>query len=101
MLTYPELSSVGLGFKGGTSPGSASGSIHVKVEVVAHIHTESSLVVLSRSMRFTLVTNHHCVTGLLQHNSTPEKNLMKDGYLAPRNQSQALLTQSRLDTYIR
>ena len=27
--------------------------------------------------------------------------LMKYGYLAPRNQSQALLTQSRLDTYIR
>ena len=61
MLTsYPELASVGLGFKGGTSPGSASGSIHVKVEVVAHIHTESSLVVLSMSMRFTLATSRHC-----------------------------------------
>lgn len=29
-----------------------------------------------------LVTNHHCVTGLLQHNSTPEQNLLVDGYLA-------------------
>ena len=29
-----------------------------------------------------LVTNHHCVTGLLQHNSSPEKNLMQDGFLA-------------------
>src|SRR5690606_24658522 len=24
-----------------------------------------------------LVTNHHCATGILQHNSTPEKNLLK------------------------
>ena len=29
-----------------------------------------------------LVTNHHCVTGILQHNSKPEKNLLQDGYLA-------------------
>ncbi len=29
-----------------------------------------------------LVTNHHCVTGLLQHNSTPEQNRLVDGYLA-------------------
>lgn len=27
-------------------------------------------------------TNHHCATGALQHNSTPEKNLLKDGFLA-------------------
>lgn len=29
-----------------------------------------------------IVTNHHCVTGALQYNSTPERNLLKDGYLA-------------------
>jgi hypothetical protein len=29
-----------------------------------------------------VVTNHHCVTGALQHNSTPEKNLLEQGYLA-------------------
>ena len=29
-----------------------------------------------------IVTNHHCVTGGLQYNSTPERNLLKDGYLA-------------------
>jgi hypothetical protein len=27
-------------------------------------------------------TNHHCVTGGLQFNSTPARNLLKDGYLA-------------------
>jgi hypothetical protein len=29
-----------------------------------------------------IVTNHHCVTGGLQFNSTPKRNLLKDGYLA-------------------
>lgn len=29
-----------------------------------------------------IVTNHHCVTGGLQFNSTPQKNLLRDGYLA-------------------
>jgi len=29
-----------------------------------------------------IVTNHHCVTRYLQHNATPEQNLLKDGYLA-------------------
>ena len=29
-----------------------------------------------------VVTNHHCVTGYLQRNSTPEANLLEDGYLA-------------------
>ncbi|MCA9662899.1 MAG: S46 family peptidase, partial [Myxococcales bacterium] len=29
-----------------------------------------------------IITNHHCVTGYLQHNSTPAANLLKDGYLA-------------------
>ena len=28
-----------------------------------------------------IVTNHHCVTGGLQFNSTPNRNLLKDGYL--------------------
>jgi hypothetical protein len=29
-----------------------------------------------------IVTNHHCVSGGLQFNSTPTRNLLKDGYLA-------------------
>lgn len=29
-----------------------------------------------------IITNHHCVTRALQTNSTPEKNLLQDGYLA-------------------
>ena len=29
-----------------------------------------------------IVTNHHCVTGALQYNATPERNLVKDGFLA-------------------
>jgi hypothetical protein len=29
-----------------------------------------------------IVTNHHCVTGALQYNSTPQRNLLGDGYLA-------------------
>ena len=29
-----------------------------------------------------IVTNHHCVTGALQYNSTPERNLLRDGFLA-------------------
>jgi len=30
-----------------------------------------------------IVTNHHCVTGSLQFNSTPDRNLLRDGYFAP------------------
>ena len=29
-----------------------------------------------------VITNHHCVTRALQHNSTPEQNLLEDGFLA-------------------
>lgn len=29
-----------------------------------------------------IVTNHHCVIGALQYNSTPERNLLKNGFLA-------------------
>jgi hypothetical protein len=29
-----------------------------------------------------IVTNHHCAAGALQYNSTPERNLLEDGYLA-------------------
>ncbi|MGL4894164.1 MAG: S46 family peptidase, partial [Shewanella sp.] len=28
------------------------------------------------------VTNHHCAYGAIQYNSTPEKNLLQDGFLA-------------------
>jgi Peptidase S46 len=30
-----------------------------------------------------IVTNHHCVTGGLQFNSTPQRNLLTDGFFAP------------------
>jgi hypothetical protein len=29
-----------------------------------------------------IATNHHCATGALQYNSTPQENLLRDGYLA-------------------
>lgn len=29
-----------------------------------------------------MVTNHHCVQGALQYNSTPQRNLIEDGFLA-------------------
>ncbi len=29
-----------------------------------------------------IVTNHHCVQGALQFNSTPQRNLLRDGFLA-------------------
>ena len=30
-----------------------------------------------------IITNHHCVTGALQYNATPERNAVKEGFLAP------------------
>ena len=30
-----------------------------------------------------IVTNHHCVTGGLQFNSSPQRNLLKEGFFAP------------------
>jgi hypothetical protein len=30
-----------------------------------------------------IITNHHCVTGALQYNATPERNTVKQGFLAP------------------
>jgi hypothetical protein len=36
-----------------------------------------------------LITNHHCVVGALQFNSTPQRNLLKNGYLA-KNLSEEL-----------
>jgi hypothetical protein len=29
-----------------------------------------------------LITNHHCIVGILQEHSTPQQNLVKEGYLA-------------------
>src|SRR6185503_1578758 len=29
-----------------------------------------------------IITNHHCVRGALQYNATPERDLLKDGFLA-------------------
>ena len=35
-----------------------------------------------------IVTNHHCVTGHLQFNSTPQKNLLQEGYLAKTREAE-------------
>ncbi len=35
-----------------------------------------------------IVTNHHCVTGGLQFNSTPQRNLLADGFLANTRQEE-------------
>lgn len=35
-----------------------------------------------------IVTNHHCVVGGLQFNSTPERNLLRDGFLAPTREAE-------------
>src|SRR5512146_2846068 len=35
-----------------------------------------------------IVTNHHCVTGGLQYNSTPQRNLLADGFLANTRQEE-------------
>lgn len=35
-----------------------------------------------------LITNHHCVTGALQYNSTPDENLLRDGYLAKTRETE-------------
>ena len=30
-----------------------------------------------------IITNHHCVFGILQHHSTPASDLITDGFIAP------------------
>ena len=35
-----------------------------------------------------VITNHHCVTGALQQNSTPEQNLLDEGFLAASPQQE-------------
>ena len=35
-----------------------------------------------------IVTNHHCVQGALQYNSTPERNLLKDGFIARKREDE-------------
>ena len=35
-----------------------------------------------------VVTNHHCAYGSIQYNSTPEKNLLKEGFLAKTYQEE-------------
>jgi len=36
-----------------------------------------------------ILTNHHCVTGALQYNATPERNTVKEGFLAPTREEEA------------
>ena len=33
-----------------------------------------------------IVTNNHCVQGALQYNSTPERNLLQDGFIARKRE---------------
>lgn len=35
-----------------------------------------------------VITNHHCATGALQHSSTPERNLLRDGFVAQNRQAE-------------
>ena len=52
-----------------------------------------------------VITNHHCATGALQHNSTPSQNLLVDGWLAATRaeersngpQARVLVTRSVTD----
>jgi Peptidase S46 len=36
-----------------------------------------------------IITNHHCVTGALQYNATPERNTVKEGFLAATKADEA------------
>ena len=36
-----------------------------------------------------IITNHHCVTGALQYNATPERNTVKEGFLAASREDEA------------
>lgn len=36
-----------------------------------------------------IITNHHCVTGALQYNATPERNSVKEGFLAATQADEA------------
>src|SRR5262249_6321561 len=42
-----------------------------------------------------IVTNHHCVQGALNFNSTPEKNLIENGFLAKTRADEILATPSQ------
>ncbi|HEX5061575.1 MAG TPA: S46 family peptidase [Kofleriaceae bacterium] len=42
-----------------------------------------------------IVTNHHCVQGALNYNSTPEKNLIENGFLAKTRADEILASPSQ------
>lgn len=46
-----------------------------------------------------IATNHHCVYGSLQYNSTPEQNLLRDGFLA-RSMSEEIPTAPGSRIYV-
>jgi hypothetical protein len=46
-----------------------------------------------------ILTNHHCVYGALQYNSTPERDLMHDGFLA-RTRSEEILASPTARAYV-
>ncbi|MBL8296752.1 MAG: S46 family peptidase [Rhodanobacteraceae bacterium] len=46
-----------------------------------------------------VVTNHHCAYGAIQYNSTAERNLIKDGFLA-RTQAEELPGDPNLRVYV-
>ncbi len=43
-----------------------------------------------------LITNHHCIVGILQEHSTPAANLVKDGYLARTREDEKAAKAFRL-----
>ena len=45
-----------------------------------------------------IVTNHHCVTGGLQFNSTPTRNLLIEGYLAKTRATSCRTVPGRAST---
>jgi hypothetical protein len=46
-----------------------------------------------------IITNHHCAYGAIQYNSTPEKNLLEEGFLA-RTRDQELRTAPGSHVYV-
>lgn len=48
-----------------------------------------------------LVTNHHCIFSILQEHSTPERDLIQDGFLAKRREDELPASTTRVQVPIR
>jgi hypothetical protein len=71
----PELKKLGLAI----SPSALADPMAYPLGAVVSLGGCSASFVSAEGL---VVTNHHCVTGYLQYNATPEANLMETGYLA-------------------